>query len=32
MKNIIENGFEIKEKFDSEKYNNEIIKKLEKMF
>ena len=31
MKLFIENGFEIKEKFDAEKYNNEIIKKLEKL-
>lgn len=32
MKLFIENGFEIKEKFDAEKYNNEIIEKLEKIF
>lgn len=32
MKQIIENGFEIKEKFDSQKYNQEIIEKLEKIF
>lgn len=32
MKIFIENGFEIKEKFDSEKYNKEIFEKLEKIF
>jgi len=32
MKLFIENGFEIKEKFDAEKYNNEIIEKIEKLF
>jgi len=32
MKLFIENGFEIKEKFDAEKYNEEIMKKLEKLF
>lgn len=32
MKLFIENGFEIKEKFDAEKYNNEIIENLEKIF
>ena len=28
MKSFIRNGFEIKEKFDAEKYNNEIINKV----
>lgn len=32
MKLFIENGFEIKEKFDATKYNEEIIQKLEKLF
>ena len=32
MKKFIENGFTIKEKFDSLKYNNEIIKKIESLF
>lgn len=32
MKLFIENGFEIKEKFDADKYNKEIIEKLEKLF
>lgn len=32
MKLFIENGFEIKEEFDSEKYNKEIVEKLEKIF
>lgn len=32
MKLFIEKGFKIKEKFDSKKYNEEIIKKLEKLF
>jgi len=32
MKLFIEKGFEIKEKFDAEKYNNAIIKKLENLF
>lgn len=32
MKLFIENGFEIKEKFDAEKYNEDILKKLEKLF
>lgn len=32
MKLFIENGFEIKEKFDAEKYNEEIMEKLEKIF
>lgn len=32
MKLFINNGFEIKEKFDCEKYNNNIIEKIEKMF
>ena len=31
MKNYIENGF-IAEKFDPEKYNNEILEKIEKIF
>ena len=31
MKLFIENGFEIKEKFDAEKYNKEIIEKIEKL-
>ena len=32
MKLFIEKGFEIKEKFDAEKYNKEVIEKLEKLF
>ena len=32
MKLFIENGFEVKEKFDSERYNKEILQKLEKLF
>ena len=32
MKLFMENGFEIKEKFNSEKYNKEIIEQLEKIF
>ena len=32
MKLFIENGFEITEKFDAEKYNQDIIKKLEELF
>lgn len=32
MKLFIENGFEIKEKFDVEKYNNDIMHKLEEIF
>ncbi len=32
MKKFISEGFEIKEKFDSEKYNDEIIKKIEGLF
>lgn len=32
MKLFIENGFEIKESFNAEKYNKEIIEKLEKLF
>lgn len=32
MKLFIEKGFKIKEKFDSKKYNKEIIEKLEKIF
>lgn len=32
MKMFIENGFEIKEKFDVEKYNKNILEKLEKIF
>ena len=31
MQNFITNGFEIKEKFDSEKYNCKIIEKLEEI-
>ena len=31
MKLFITNGFEITEKFDSEKYNSDIIKKIEKL-
>lgn len=31
MKEFIENGYEIKEKFDPEKYNQEIIETLEKI-
>lgn len=29
MKQFIQNGYEIKEKFDAEIYNNDIIKKIE---
>lgn len=32
IKLFIENGFEIKEKFNAEKYNKDIIEKLEKIF
>lgn len=32
MKLFIENGFEIKEKFNADKYNKEIIEKLENLF
>lgn len=32
MKLFIENGFEIKEKFDAEKFNQDIINKLENIF
>ena len=32
MKIFIENGFEITEKFDAEKYNEQIIQKLEELF
>lgn len=32
MKLFIENGFDIKEEFNSEKYNKEILEKLEKIF
>lgn len=32
MKLFIENGFKIKEPFNAEKYNKEIIEKLEKLF
>ncbi len=32
MKQMIENRFTIEKKFDSQKYNQEIIKKLEKIF
>lgn len=32
MKEFIENGYKINKKFDAKKYNEEIIKKLEKIF
>lgn len=32
MKNFIQNGFQIKEKFDYQKYNKEILETLEKKF
>ena len=32
MKEFIQNGYKIKEKFDSEEYNEKIIKKLEEIF
>ena len=32
MKEFIENGYKITKKFDAQKYNEEIIKKLEKIF
>ena len=32
MKLFIENGFEIKEKFDAEKFNEDIINKIESLF
>ena len=32
MKLFIENGYEIKQKFDAEKYNKNILEKLENMF
>lgn len=32
MKNFILNGFEIKEKFDYKKYNEEILRKIEDLF
>ena len=32
MKNFIQNGFEIKAEFDYQKYNEEILKKLEEIF
>jgi len=32
MKMFIEKGFEIREKFDAEKYNNKILEKIEKLF
>ena len=32
VKLFIENGFEIKEKFDAEQYNSDIMEKLEKIF
>lgn len=32
MKLFLENGFEIKETFDAEKYNKDIIEKIEKIF
>ena len=32
MKNFIQNGFEVKKEFDYKKYNEEILKNLEKIF
>lgn len=32
MKNFIENGYEIKEKFDADKYDKNVLKKLESIF
>ena len=32
MKEMIKNGYEIKESFDADKYNKDIIEKLEKIF
>lgn len=32
MKMVIENGYEIKERFNADSYNNNIIQKLEKIF
>ena len=32
MKQFIENGFEIKEKFNADKYNKDIIQKIENLF
>ena len=32
MKNFIQNGFELQEEFDYQKYNKEIIQNLEKLF
>ena len=32
MKNFIQNGFELKEEFDYQKYNEEILQNLEKIF
>ena len=32
MKNFIQNGFELKEEFNYQKYNEEILQKLEKLF
>ena len=32
MKEMIKNGYEIKESFDADKYTNDIIEKLEKIF
>ena len=32
MKNFIQNGFELKEEFDYQKYNEEMIQNLEKLF
>ena len=32
MKEMIKNGYEIKESFDADKYNNDIIEKLETIF
>ena len=32
MKQFIEKGYKITKKFDADKYNNEIIEKLEQLF
>jgi len=32
MKKFLDNGFEIKNKFDPEKFNNDIIIKLKNLF
>ena len=32
MKNFIQNGFELKQEFDYEKFNKEILESLEKVF